>query len=158
MEYVLGQRIRRRAERVYRPRHTYLSLSEEECRPMIEKELGGRNFGFDSLKYMNHDMEEKAIVARDCIPLEPRFPLSAAEGPPPRCCLLQEEVVPKRCLLPTAFCSLLRRWSLSSEAPAGDNCGQQSRATIPFSSMSWFSLPQIDVDVEEPETSGNAVV
>ncbi|CAL8387485.1 unnamed protein product [Boreogadus saida] len=33
MEYVLGQRIRRRGERVYRPRHTYLSLSEEECRP-----------------------------------------------------------------------------------------------------------------------------
>ena len=32
MEYVLGPRIRRRGERVYRPRHTYLSLSEEECR------------------------------------------------------------------------------------------------------------------------------
>ena len=32
MEYVLGQRIRRQRERVYRPRHTYLSLSEEECR------------------------------------------------------------------------------------------------------------------------------
>ncbi|ROI73784.1 hypothetical protein DPX16_22895 [Anabarilius grahami] len=31
MEYVLGQRIRRRRERVYRPRQTYLSLSEEEC-------------------------------------------------------------------------------------------------------------------------------
>ena len=28
------------------------------------------------------------------------------------------------------------------------------RATIPFSSMSQFSLLQIDVDVEEPETSG----
>ncbi|CAL8255151.1 unnamed protein product [Boreogadus saida] len=35
MEYVLGQRIRRRGERVYRPRHTYLSLSEEECRPFL---------------------------------------------------------------------------------------------------------------------------
>ena len=42
---------------------------------MVEKELGERNFGFDSLKYMNHDMEEKGIVARDCLPLEPRFPL-----------------------------------------------------------------------------------
>ncbi len=31
MEYVLGQRIRHRRERVYRPRQTYLSLSEEEC-------------------------------------------------------------------------------------------------------------------------------
>ena len=26
---------------------------------MVEKELGERNFGFDSLKYMNCDMEEK---------------------------------------------------------------------------------------------------
>ena len=30
---------------------------------MVEKELGERNFGFDSLKYMNHDMVEKGIVA-----------------------------------------------------------------------------------------------
>jgi hypothetical protein len=41
---------------------------------MVEKELGERNFGFDSLKYMNHDMEEKGIVARDCLPLELRCP------------------------------------------------------------------------------------
>ena len=34
---------------------------------MAEKELGEWNFGFDSLKYMN--MEEKGIVARDCLPL-----------------------------------------------------------------------------------------
>ncbi|CAL8266872.1 unnamed protein product [Boreogadus saida] len=33
---------------------------------MAQKELGERNFGFDSLKYMNRDMEEKGIVARDC--------------------------------------------------------------------------------------------
>ncbi|CAL8404503.1 unnamed protein product [Boreogadus saida] len=33
------------------------------------------NFGFDSLKNMNHDMEEKGIVGRECLPLEPRFPL-----------------------------------------------------------------------------------
>ena len=51
---------------------------------MVEKELGERNFGFDSLKYMNHDMEEKGIVARECLPLEPRFTLPAAEAPPPR--------------------------------------------------------------------------
>ena len=37
---------------------------------MVEKEMGERNFGFDSLKYMNR--EEKGIVARDCLPLEPR--------------------------------------------------------------------------------------
>ncbi|CAL8337424.1 unnamed protein product [Boreogadus saida] len=36
---------------------------------------GSRNFGFDSLKNMNHDMEEKGIVGRECLPLEPRFPL-----------------------------------------------------------------------------------
>ncbi|CAL8295675.1 unnamed protein product [Gadus morhua 'NCC'] len=51
---------------------------------MVDKELGERNFGFDSLKYMNHDMEEKEIVARDCLPLEPRCQLPTAEGPPPR--------------------------------------------------------------------------
>ena len=33
---------------------------------MVEKELGERNFGSDSLKYMNHDMEEKGIVVHDC--------------------------------------------------------------------------------------------
>jgi hypothetical protein len=33
--------------------------------------LGVRNFGFDSLKYMNHNMEDKGIVARNCLPLEP---------------------------------------------------------------------------------------
>ena len=47
---------------------------------MVEKELGERNFGFDSLKYP--DMEEKGIVASDCLPLEPRFPLSTARA----CC------------------------------------------------------------------------
>ncbi|CAL8284456.1 unnamed protein product [Boreogadus saida] len=40
---------------------------------MVLKELGERNFGFDSLKSrMNRDMEEKGIVARDCLPLVPR--------------------------------------------------------------------------------------
>ena len=39
---------------------------------MVEKVLGEWNFGFDSLKYMNHDMDEKGIVAHDCLPLEPR--------------------------------------------------------------------------------------
>ena len=42
---------------------------------MVENELGGSNFGFDSLKNMNHDVEEKGIVGRECLPLEPRFPL-----------------------------------------------------------------------------------
>ncbi|CAL8235076.1 unnamed protein product [Boreogadus saida] len=40
---------------------------------MVENELGERNFGFDSLKNMNHDMEEKGIVGVECLPLEPRF-------------------------------------------------------------------------------------
>ena len=42
---------------------------------MVENEFGERNFGFDSLKHMNHDMEEKGIVGGKCLPLEPRFPL-----------------------------------------------------------------------------------
>ncbi|CAL8354812.1 unnamed protein product [Boreogadus saida] len=106
------------------------------------KELGERSFGFDSLKYMNHDLEEKGIVASDCLPLEPRFPLPAAEGPPPRRCPLQEVVVP----ISAARCR-------GSENEGSS--GKQSWATIPFSSMSGFSLLQIDVEVEEPETSEN---
>ena len=39
---------------------------------MVEKELGERNIGSGSLKYMNRDMEEKGIVARACLPPEPR--------------------------------------------------------------------------------------
>ena len=36
---------------------------------MVEKELGERNLGFDSLKSrLNRDMEEKGIVAHDCFP------------------------------------------------------------------------------------------
>ena len=42
---------------------------------MVEKELGERNFGFDSLKYMHCDMDEKGIVALDCLPPEPHCPL-----------------------------------------------------------------------------------
>ncbi|CAL8360803.1 unnamed protein product [Boreogadus saida] len=45
---------------------------------MAEKEFGERIFGFDSLKYMNHDMEEKGIVSRDFLPPKPRCPLPAA--------------------------------------------------------------------------------
>ena len=73
---------------------------------MFEKELGKRNFGFDSLKYMNHNMEEKWIVASECLPLEPRLPL------------------PRDHRLGTAGCR--RPWSLGSEAPAGDDRVQQS--------------------------------
>ena len=39
---------------------------------MVEKELGERNIGSGSLKYMNRDMEEKGIVGRACLPPEPR--------------------------------------------------------------------------------------
>ena len=42
---------------------------------MVENALGERNFGFDSLKYINHDLEEKGMVGPECLPLEPRFPL-----------------------------------------------------------------------------------
>ena len=36
----------------------------------MRRNWGERNFGFDSLKYMNHDMEEKGIVGGECLPLE----------------------------------------------------------------------------------------
>ena len=38
----------------------------------MRRKWGERNFGFDSLKYMNRDMEEKGIVGRACLPPEPR--------------------------------------------------------------------------------------
>ena len=49
-----------------------------------------RNFGFDSLKYMNRDMEEKGIVARDCFPPEPCSPLQQGTLPS------SEAVVPRQ--------------------------------------------------------------
>ena len=71
-------------------------------------------------------MEEKGIVAQDCLQPEPRCPLP-------------------------------RRWCLGagSGAQSEDIRWPQSLATIPFSSMSQFSLLQIDVEVEEQETSEN---
>ena len=46
---------------------------------MVEKEFGERNFGFDSLKSrLNRDMEDKGIVARDCLPTELRCLLPTA--------------------------------------------------------------------------------
>ena len=97
---------------------------------MIEEELGERSFGLDSPKFMNCDTEEKGIVALDYQPPEPRCPLPTADTPPP-CGTTGQG-----------------RWCLGSGAPAVDNRGPQSRATIPFSSMSRFSLLQIDVEVE----------
>ena len=73
-----------------------------------------------------------AIADRGCLPPEPR----------------------RRGTTDSAAGSGQRRGGGPS-APVGDNRGQESRETIPFSSMSWFSLLQIDVDVEEPETSEN---
>ena len=70
---------------------------------------------------MNRDIEEKGVVALDCLPPETR-------------CL----VVPRQRAAPRL-------------APVGDNHGPQSRATIPFSSMSQFSLFQIELEVEEPD-------
>ena len=51
---------------------------------MVEKDLVERNSGFDSQQYMSRDMEEKGIVARDCLPPEPRCPLPDAEATVPR--------------------------------------------------------------------------
>ena len=49
---------------------------------MVEKELGERNFGFDSLKSrLKRDMEEKGIAARDCLLPGHRRRSTAAEEP-----------------------------------------------------------------------------
>ena len=46
---------------------------------MVKKELGERNFGFDSLKYMNRYLSP----ARAPLPAAEAPPLPAAEAPPP---------------------------------------------------------------------------
>ncbi|CAL8322540.1 unnamed protein product [Boreogadus saida] len=98
---------------------------------MVENELGERNLGFDSLKYKNHDMEEKGMLASKVSRLSRASRLSAAGGGGALVLTAAEAVV-------------------SRQRGSG---GRQPRSTIPFSSMSWFSLLQ--VDVEEPETSEN---
>ena len=52
---------------------------------MVEKELGERNFAFDSLKSrLNRDMEEKGIVAWDCLLLPQACDMDEAAKAPPR--------------------------------------------------------------------------
>ena len=58
--------------------------------PYLKRYWGERNFGFDSLKYMNQDMEEKGIVAG-----EPRCPVPRDHLLGVARCPLQEAVVPK---------------------------------------------------------------
>ena len=117
-------------------------------------------------------MEEKEIVTSECVPPEPscrgttagQRAAGSAEAPPPpvprRKCFGsgQRAAGGGASVLPGGGASMLPGSGASaagSGAPAGDHSGQQSQATIPFSSMSWFSLLQIDVEVEEPETSVN---
>ncbi|CAL8341163.1 unnamed protein product [Boreogadus saida] len=97
---------------------------------MVEKKLRERNFRFYSLKYMNHDMEEKGVVPTI---VSRRSPAARFRETPP----------PRRCALPASETVLPRQRGSG---------GRQLRATIP-SSMSRFSLLQIDVEAEEPETS-----
>ena len=75
----------------------------------------------------------KGLLSANVSRLSPASRCPAAEGPPPWPFPLQEAVVPRQ---------------------RGSD-GRQPRSTIPFSSMSWFSLLQIDMDVEEPELSEN---
>ena len=79
---------------------------------MVEKELGERNFGLDSLKYMNHDMDEKRFFARECLPLE-------------SCILL-----PRDHRLGAACCR--RRWCLSAARcrGGGPSAARLRRKTI----------------------------
>ena len=71
---------------------------------MVKRNWGERNFAFDSLKYMNRDMQEKGIVARGSLLPEPGCPMPrhhSLGAAPRQCCL-------------------------GSGAPVGDNHGQQS--------------------------------
>ena len=76
-------------------------------------------------------MEEKGIVARVCLPPEPRCRGTTAS---------ETVSVPRGG-------GASRRWCLTAVVPRGGGAsrwwgsgGRQSRATIPFSSMLWFSL------------------
>ena len=61
------------------PFHNKLRLIVGVITPLVEKELGERNSGFDSLKSrLDHDMEEKRIVAvcglaEECVPIPNNF-------------------------------------------------------------------------------------
>jgi hypothetical protein len=119
--------------------------------------LWERNFGFDSLKYMNRDMEEKGIVAPDCLPPEPCCLLPAAHYPGTTAARHHcrgagfPRLSPAGAPLPAAEAPAVRQRAagLQGETIAVNNRGQQSL------SMSRFSLLQIDVEVEEPEASEN---
>ena len=51
---------------------------------MVEKELGERNIGSGSLKYMNRDMEEKGIVAPRLSPAGAPLPAARSAAVVPR--------------------------------------------------------------------------
>ncbi|CAL8336564.1 unnamed protein product [Boreogadus saida] len=105
---------------------------------MVEKELGERNFGFDSLKYMNHDMEEKGIVARECLPLEPRFPL------------------PRDHHLSAARCR--RRWCLGADhcRGGGPSAGRLWRETTAVNNP--FLLHVVALELQDSRRSTRSVV
>ncbi|CAL8285268.1 unnamed protein product [Boreogadus saida] len=91
-------------------------------------ELGERNFGFDSLKYMNHDMEENGIVARDCLPPEPRCRGTTAARHDRR-----EAQLPRDATVLPRCCSLPRRWCLGSWQRGSS--GRQCRGSVYFRLM-----------------------
>ena len=84
---------------------------------IIEKECGEWNFGFDSLKYMDRDMEEK----------EPHCPLPRHHWP--------EAPTRGWSCLSAAHCPLPRQWWLSSRQLGSSRRQSRStsQATIPFS-------------------------
>ena len=92
---------------------------------MVEKELWERNFGFDSLKSrLNRDMEEKGIVARDCLLLG-----SLEAAPPPE---LRHPTANNRCnnhgtagALPPGLCC----WGTVAGAQSGL---PRVKAKVPF--------------------------
>ncbi|CAL8252742.1 unnamed protein product [Boreogadus saida] len=58
------------------------------------------------IQNMNHDIEEKGIVGRECLPLEPRFPLPMDRCRGTTASALQEAEVPKRCPATIPFSSM----------------------------------------------------
>ena len=108
---------------------------------MVEKELGERSFCFDSLKYMNRDMEEMglmpAIVSR-------RSP--AAEAPPPRGTTAARHDL-REARPPRATTAARCGGGASALLAAKAVVALQPAAGLQWETMSRFSLLQIDVAV-----------
>ena len=135
--------------------------------PMVEEELGKRNFGFDFLKSrLNSDMEEKGIVTRDCFPPDPRCLLPATASASATGSAAAAGYIYRQAPPPQGSTSDIYNPIVSCRSPAASAMGSAAglrQETIAGNNSFLLhvevqSVLQIDVEVEEPETSENPTV